>query len=115
MGEIGSKRLKVAALSFMTVTDSRMRAVQKTPAFDTLDVELVKEVYEVLLNPMHSRKRPREGEDKIDFPVGSDWERLSNAQLRHACCERDLSTCGNREDLISLLQAQGQASDVGSK
>lgn len=100
---VGSQRLKNVSLNFITQNEERVRAVQETPAFDSLDRELVAEVSETFFHPLG--KRRRRSEEEREFPDGQDWARLSNAQLRRACAERELPTGGERGGLTGRLLA----------
>jgi len=106
---MGSQNLKTVALNFITQNEERMRSVQETPAFDSLDRELVAEVSEVFFNPLGRRRRRSGVGEEREFPNGEDWERLSNAQLRRACAERDLPTSGGRDSITGRLRAGEEA------
>eukprot|EP01001_Neometanema_parovale_P006868 NODE_3207_length_1258_cov_61.953304_g3044_i0.p1 GENE.NODE_3207_length_1258_cov_61.953304_g3044_i0~~NODE_3207_length_1258_cov_61.953304_g3044_i0.p1 ORF type:complete len:398 (-),score=50.23 NODE_3207_length_1258_cov_61.953304_g3044_i0:64-1197(-) len=91
--------IKRNVLKFITADAKTAHAVQETPEYDDLDKDLLKELMTCLLPPIP--KRAREGE--LEFPADSVWTRLTVAQLKRACAERQLSTTGPKTTLISRL------------
>eukprot|EP00931_Biecheleriopsis_adriatica_P102447 TRINITY_DN77421_c0_g1_i1.p1 TRINITY_DN77421_c0_g1~~TRINITY_DN77421_c0_g1_i1.p1 ORF type:complete len:516 (+),score=106.01 TRINITY_DN77421_c0_g1_i1:29-1549(+) len=109
---LGRDSLKKTTLNYITMSEDQTRAVRDTKAFDSLDRELLAEVYEVLMDSRTSRKRKRtlaRGETAFEFPADTDWSSLSNSQLRRACIERELPTGGSSASLVALLKAQGSS------
>lgn len=92
--------LKEAALKFITRSRENLIAVQDTPAFDNLDKDLMKELFVAVTGVKRTHT------DTCEFPDGSDWQKLTLAQLRRACIERKLPSTGNKKVLLARLTAE---------
>ena len=65
--DINRRALKKEALTFITHSEARMRDIQQTPSFETLGLELVKEVYECFFNAKCLQKRTRSANEDLSF------------------------------------------------
>jgi len=92
--------LKEHALAFITSSADTLKAVQDTNGFDNLDKDLVKEI---LRQTSHRSGIKRTNSDEMEFPDGSDWNRLTMTQLRRACGERGRPKSGNKQALLERL------------
>mmetsp|Transcript_2752 Transcript_2752/g.4661 ORF Transcript_2752/g.4661 Transcript_2752/m.4661 type:complete len:385 (+) Transcript_2752:42-1196(+) len=92
--------LRDAALKFISSSQATLIAVQDTDAFDSLDNDLMKELFAAVTG---NRGSKRQRSDKFEFPEGTVWQKLTAAQLRRACAERDLPTGGNKATMCARL------------
>ncbi|CAK0874649.1 unnamed protein product [Prorocentrum cordatum] len=97
--------LKQHVVKFIARSMDTLRAVQDTAEFDKLDANLIKEVVSTMVAHCGAKHPRDEAEQVLEFPDGSDWARLSVAQLRRACSERKLPSAGLRAALLSRLSA----------
>jgi len=93
--------LKQQALAFITSSADTLKTVQDTTGFELLDKDLVKEI---LRATFHKSGIKRTNSDECEFPSGSDWARMTLAQLRRACVERGRSKAGNKAALLERLR-----------
>jgi hypothetical protein len=99
-----NKILKERSLEFVAKDKSTIAAVMDLPEFDNLGQNITRDLF-IHSHGCGKRKRQEEKE----FCDGSDWSRLTFAQLQRACDERELSTMGSKEDMVRRLQAETQA------
>ena len=98
-----NEKLKDRALAFITKDQTTLKAVIDLPEFDELNPTVTREL---LVFSQGSGKRKRQEEK--EFPDGSNWSRLTFAQLQRACDERKLSTMGPKDDMVRRLVAETQ-------
>mmetsp|Transcript_43362 Transcript_43362/g.97888 ORF Transcript_43362/g.97888 Transcript_43362/m.97888 type:complete len:409 (-) Transcript_43362:70-1296(-) len=94
-----NQALKTACLGFATRDEQTVRALHDMREFDELGADLVRELF---VFAHGTGKRRMTG--AFEFPNGSDWTRLSNAQLQRACDERQLLALGERRELLARLE-----------
>ena len=95
--------LRDAALRFIASSQETLIAVQDADDFDSLDKDLMKELIAAVTG---NRGSKRQRNHELDLPEGSEWPKLTAAQLRRACAERNLATSGNKAALFARLPSQ---------
>lgn len=98
--ELQIQELKTACLKYATRNQNTLRELLDQPAFDELNPDLVRELF--IMDKGSGKRRIADG---IEFPDGSDWARLSNAQLKRAMDERGLSSTGDKSQMFAQLEA----------
>lgn len=102
------QKLRHSCLAFITRTPAVVKEVQATDAFEHLcetRPKLLKDILAMATGSLSTRKR-QSPPDAFEFPNGSDWARLSLANLKKACQERGLSDSGVKAALRLRLESQ---------